>query len=218
MNSRHVVATALLVAATVAGAASVWERSPWDNSPAEVKKEQAEPTAVRQTGEAKPTNPDFFIDPRDNQPYKTITVNGKTWMAENLNYESAQSSCFNKKPHCKKDGRLYTWHYAVKMCPPGTRLPTADEWAEVIYIDRFAATLTLSGFLSYSSAYYDYGSTGVYWTATPDEDYADYAVYYKWFNGLLNGKWDSQKFYKDQANSVRCIVNSTGKGDSKWQE
>jgi hypothetical protein len=94
--------TGFLFAVAIANAASVWERSPWDNSPAEAKKEQAEPTAVRQTGEAKPADPNTFIDSRDNQPYKTITVSGVTWMAENLNYEDRQSSCYNKKPHCKK--------------------------------------------------------------------------------------------------------------------
>lgn len=213
MNSRHVVAFALLVAATVAGAASVWERSPWDNSPAEAKKEQAEPTAVRQTGEAKPADPNTFIDSRDNQPYRTITISGVTWMAENLNYEDKQSSCYNKKPHCKKDGRLYTWHYAQRICPPGTRLPTVADWEHALYSDQFAQTLSLSGYRFYNGDFYDYAMTGAYWAAEEKEDYVSYAYFFK--NKF--GDWQKEAFYKEQGNSVRCIVGSSeSTGAHKW--
>ena len=213
MNSRHVVATALLVAATTASATSVWERSPWDKSPTEVK-EQAEPTAVRQSGEAGSTNSDIFIDSRDNQPYRTITVYGMTWLAENLNYEDSQSTCYDKKPHCKKDGRLYTWRFAQRACPPGTRLPTTRDWERALRADSFESTLSSgTGFRAFNGDFYDYNNTGVYWAAEEKDDYADYAYYFKW----KFGSWQQEAFYKDQANSVRCIVEgSKSSGSHTW--
>ena len=200
MDPRHLVATALLVAATVACAASVWERSPWDNSPA--KQETAQPTAVRQSSKAAPA-PNTFIDPRDDQPYKTINANGQTWFAENLNFEHIESSCYSNRNHCKKDGRLYTWHIAKHICPPGTRLPTLSDWQRAL--GSIEKTLTMTGFRAFNGDYYDYSNTGAYWTADEKDDYADYAFFIKW----KFREWQKEAFYKDQANSVRCIVEGS---------
>ncbi|MBR2272028.1 MAG: hypothetical protein IJ912_06825 [Fibrobacter sp.] len=202
-----------LFAIAMVNAASVWERSPWDKSPTEVK-EQAQPAAVRQTVEAKPADPNTFIDSRDNQPYRTITVYGTTWMAENLNYEDRQSTCYEKKPHCKKDGRLYTWHLAQRVCPPGTRLPTTKDWEHALQADSFEHTLTNhTGFRAFNGDFYDYDNTGVYWAAEEKDDYTDYAYYFKW----KFGSWQKKAFYKDQANSIRCIVEgSKTSGSHTW--
>ena len=89
------------------------------------------------------------------QIYKMTTIKGvnytKTWMAENLNYETASGSyCFDDKDeNCEKYGRLYTWAtavgkseeecgYGVKcnlgegkvrgVCPKGWHLPDTTEW------------------------------------------------------------------------------------------
>lgn len=61
-------------------------------------------------------------DERDGHTYKTVNVNGVTWMAENLNYAYLQptaeldssSGCYNNEPDsCAKYGRLYLWSAAV---------------------------------------------------------------------------------------------------------
>jgi uncharacterized protein (TIGR02145 family) len=71
-----------------------------------------------------------FTDKRDKQTYKTVTVGGNKWMAENLNVKTGTSWCYdNQESNCKKYGRLYAWSTAAKMaCPEGWHLPTRDEW------------------------------------------------------------------------------------------
>ncbi|PWJ67406.1 major paralogous domain-containing protein [Fibrobacter sp. UWB15] len=57
------------------------------------------------------------------QTYKTIEIWGKTYMAENMNYETGNSWCYNNSTDsCKKYGRLYDKETAVKVCPEGWRL------------------------------------------------------------------------------------------------
>jgi len=58
-----------------------------------------------------------------------VMPDGKTWMTENLNVETADSWCYKDSPDsCAKYGRLYTWNAAKTACPSGWRLPTRDEW------------------------------------------------------------------------------------------
>ena len=65
--------------------------------------------------------------------YRTIRLNGLTWMAENLNYEIQDSWCYdNKSANCDQYGRLYTWDAAKKACAAvGWRLPSDQEWREM---------------------------------------------------------------------------------------
>jgi uncharacterized protein (TIGR02145 family) len=99
-----------------------------------------------------------MIDERDGQVYKTIKIKEQTWMAENLNYETDNSFCYNDSAiYCAKYGRLYTWgtamdsaglwsmkgkgcgtnktcnsSYPVRgICPTGWHLPSKDEWSSL---------------------------------------------------------------------------------------
>ena len=78
-----------------------------------------------------------FTDLRDGQGYRTVRIGDLvlTWMAENLNYVTDNSWCYDTEPYyCGLYGRLYDWNAAMSACQgmgSGWRLPTRDEWGDL---------------------------------------------------------------------------------------
>jgi len=74
-----------------------------------------------------------FKDERNKQTYRAVKLNdGKVWMAENLNYSTLSSWCYdNSSVQCTNYGRMYTWDAAINACPSGWHLPTDEKWREM---------------------------------------------------------------------------------------
>lgn len=74
-----------------------------------------------------------FNDTRDKKAYRTVTIGNQTWFGYNLNYNSANSWCYDDSlDYCKTYGRLYTQEAARTACPSGWHLPSSDEWLTLI--------------------------------------------------------------------------------------
>ena len=124
----------------------------------------------------------FFIDARDKQIYKKVTIGTQTWMAENLNYETANSLCYMDS--CAKYGRYYTWADAMDsaavysdnakgcgydvectiktpargICPEGWHIPDSTEWRTLYSVmGKSSNAMQAKGFDNWPDATDAYG-------------------------------------------------------------
>ena len=170
------------------------------------------------------------------QYYKTVTIapEGKdyseTWMAENLNYKTENSWCYDDKDeNCAKYGRLYTWASAVGktetecgdgqkcnlgtgdirgVCPEGWHLPSQEEWEDLI--EAVGGLSTAGAKLKSKTGWEEYSGINnedaFGFSALPAGSRDD-------FNGRYGGEgdgvffWSSTEYYDDQAYSMYLGYN-----------
>lgn len=71
-------------------------------------------------------------DTRDGKTYRIVKIGDYWWTAENMQYVTPleDSRCYDND--CSKVGRLYSYGAASKACPVGWRLPSREEWTELL--------------------------------------------------------------------------------------
>lgn len=170
-------------------------------------------------------------DLRDGQTYRTVKIGNQVWMAENLDFETEKSFCYNdSSKYCDKYGRLYTWAAAVDACPTGWHLPASAEFdtlfkavgAQSVAGNRLKAAtgwntnLNLGDEYGFSALpagnrYFDgtYNSEGTnadFWASTEDKDGSNaYAMYLNSDDGGAFLTAQSRNLGK----SVRCVKDDT---------
>ena len=75
-----------------------------------------------------------FKDSRDGKYYKYAYIGNTRWMAENLNYgNDSLGKCFwDDDENCSEYGRFYIYEEARTVCPDGWRLPTENDFSELV--------------------------------------------------------------------------------------
>ena len=145
-------------------------------------------------------------------------------MAENLNYETDNSFCYNSA-NCSKYGRLYTWAAATAACPQGWHLPTQLEWDTLFTEvggsstagtklkstsgwyntgngkDAFGFSALPAGLRNDDGSYGYVGRYAYFWSSTEDDsnNHAFYMyLYYYYGDACLGSRYN-------HGYSVRCV-------------
>ncbi|MCQ2125154.1 MAG: fibrobacter succinogenes major paralogous domain-containing protein [Fibrobacter sp.] len=172
-----------------------------------------------------------MVDSRDGQAYKTVQIGRQTWMAENLNYQTGESKCYDNKPeNCDKYGRLYVWREAVTACPDGWHLPSKEEFEELEKLTGQKVGTVLKsttgwkdddgksgngtdglGFGALPAGYYNSnydnfdfeGNNALFWSSTESNSYDAYYLFLFYDVELACVVYDNKNF----GFSVRCVKN-----------
>ena len=175
-----------------------------------------------------------FTDSRDGQSYDVVKIGNLTWMADNLNYATEASACPDgDSRNCKWLGRLYTWAEAKTVCPEGWRLPTNEDFAQVLaqshdgdsgaVSNKVGAALKARdgwfkkgngtdefGFNALPAGYgtggeFDgIGGYAYFWSATEDAENPESNAYYL-FLSFSSDAASLNSFAKEDYRSVRCV-------------
>jgi len=176
---------------------------------------------------SKTNNAKTFTDKRNKKTYKLAEIGGNTWFAENLNFKTKKSVCYeNKKENCKKYGRMYTYKEAKKVCPMGFHLATESDWEALIAAsgeeseagevlrstdnNGFAAlpggTLAGGDMVTEDDDYFvNEGSISSFWADQKNSQKSG-TTYYIWNDNSSINK--SGSGFLSEKNSVRCVKDN----------
>ena len=143
---------------------------------------------------------DKFTDTRDGNEYRTITINGTTWMKENLRWKDIPGAHYfdNDPKNVPIYGVLYEWEAAINACPSGWHLPSGNEYRLLSDFfeqkdtwgkgpaDPGAFNIQLGGHQDYEGTFSEIDESGYYWTSTEyNKGNAEYFSYLVLINMLL---------------------------------
>ena len=166
--------------------------------------------------------------------YKHVTIGEQTWMAENLNYATAEGSyCYeDESANCDTHGRLYTWVTAVGksgqcdaatacnlgsgnvqgVCPTGWHLPSHEEFLTLFGEETDASVFKASGSSGFEIIYsgmHDgkkFASFTTWAGFWTSTESADVTeAYVAAFNDWSETIYSNEDRSKAEAISVRCI-------------
>ena len=141
------------------------------------------------------------------QEYKWVKMeDGKIWMVTNLAYEAENSECYEEEDgNCQKFGRLYLWSSIDSICPNGWRVPSDEEWWNMITQkmkpykdsemypmekttsdsrlqeltnDTTGVQLKFAGMKEPEHGFLNIESIGYYWTSSAHKEEPGFAWYY----------------------------------------
>ena len=186
--------------------------------------------------EIKDTLYGYMTDGRDGRGYRTINIAGQIWMAENLNYETGDSYCYeDNNRNCDTYGRLYKWNAALYACPAGWHLPTRMEIEMLIGnvggmstaatmlkftkgwddggngVDSFGFSALPAGMLGYEGYYDGKGFTAGFWSSTEGDNdtLANYLI--------MRSDYDEARLNQGSRNygySIRCLYGEVDRSSS----
>jgi uncharacterized protein (TIGR02145 family) len=171
---------------------------------------------------------DKFTDKRDGNVYRTITIAGVTWMAENLKFKAKEGAFYfdHDSNNISGYGVLYEWKAAMKVCPTGWHLPTGTEfqilsnhfeqketWGKIAS-EPSSFGIQLGGMQDYEGTFSEMDESGYYWTSKEyDKNNAEYFSYLL-INEMhiidISRKEDIADIHgteKSNKYSVRCVKN-----------
>jgi len=174
---------------------------------------------------------DECID-KNGKKYRTIKLNGKTWMAENyaLDLPFGSFAYNNSESNVSTYGRLYYYDYAVRSAPEGWRLPFSTEVIDLaVYLGGYdvaggelkaltnwtspnvGATNSTQfsafpgGYKAYNGAFAGLENVGFWWVGVIDSTYDNSDQAYFFSMEYLSPKFDYNGADKRNAFSVRYV-------------
>ena len=167
-----------------------------------------------------------LTDNRDGNVYRTISVNGVTWMADNLRFKPETGSAYfdNNTNNAKDYGLLYDWKTAVKSCPAGWRLPSGDDFRNLSnHFQDYESwtrqsgemksfTIQLGGLQDNEGVFSEIDESAYYWTSTEynnrNAEYFSYLIIDEMVVTDISREADIVDIHgtdKNDKYSVRCI-------------
>lgn len=171
---------------------------------------------------ANPDKPATWTEQIGNRQYNVVKINGKIWMAENLRNENVSHYSANgDSSNDTKYGYLYTWENAQKACSGQWRLPTKDEFEQLIASigdnnnsssirvadwdngsDTSGFGARPAGYRFENGEFQDFASYAYFWSATPDKDTLAGRLFVHTKGAAIGYRSRNDAF------SVRCLKDS----------